>query len=346
MNNSLAIHQNNSTPSVAAILEQKALIQDAMKSAMQDGQHFGKIPGCGDKPTLLQPGAQTILLLFRMNPDYDTEVVDLDRGHREYRIKCRLTNSSGEFIGAGVGSCSTMEGKWRFRVAPKQLTDREVPKGYWDLRKADPKAAQVLLGGNGFSTKKNESGIWMIAEGTSEKVEHDNPADYYNTCFKMAKKRALVDATLTRTAASDIFTQDVEDLRENASVYENSEPLPPQPRQETQQTPPRPPAAPKPATQERKPMSEPVTLGDVTRVEAKFTEYKEVNSKPDAPKPWKAFFCKFEDENGQSFEAGTFSATIGENLPPLQGQNVILNYKPGKKPGTFEIVSIEPSDFL
>lgn len=343
MNQSLATHANNSTPSVAAILEQKALIQDAMKSAMQDGQHFGKIPGCGDKPTLLQPGAQTILLLFRMNPDYDTDVIDLDRGHREYRIKCRLTNSSGEFIGAGVGSCSTMEGKWRFRVAPKQLTDREVPKGYWDLRKTDPKAAQVLLGGNGFSTKKNESGIWMIAEGTSEKVEHDNPADYYNTCFKMAKKRALVDATLTRTAASDIFTQDVEDLRDNAAVYSDVDTQTSIP---VDKTPPRPPAAPKQPHTERKPMSEPVTVGDTTRVEAKFIGYKIVESKPGAPKPWKAFFCKFEDENGQAFEAGTFSATIGEKLDPLQGQLVVLNYKPGNKPGTFEIVTIEPSDFL
>ncbi|WP_418719751.1 hypothetical protein [Bilophila wadsworthia] len=43
------------------------------------------------------------------------------------------------------------------------------------------------------------------------RVEHDNPADYYNTCLKMAKKRALVDAVLTCTAASDIFTQDIED---------------------------------------------------------------------------------------------------------------------------------------
>lgn len=43
------------------------------------------------------------------------------------------------------------------------------------------------------------------------RVEHDNPADYYNTCLKMGKKRAFVDALLTCTAASDIFTQDIED---------------------------------------------------------------------------------------------------------------------------------------
>ena len=43
-------------------------------------------------------------------------------------------------------------------------------------------------------------------------METDNPADHYNTVFKMAKKRALVDAVLTTTAASDIFTQDLEDI--------------------------------------------------------------------------------------------------------------------------------------
>jgi len=33
-----------------------------------------------------------------------------------------------------------------------------------------------------------------------------------NTILKMAKKRAQVDAVITATAASDIFTQDIEDL--------------------------------------------------------------------------------------------------------------------------------------
>jgi hypothetical protein len=108
-----------------------------------------------------------------------------------------------------------MEGKWRYRVAPKTLTNRPVPAGYWDVRKSDPAAAQVMLGGKGFSTKKNDAGQWMIAEGSSEKVEHDNPADYYNTVLKMGCKRALVAATLTATAASDIFTQDVEEIVEN-----------------------------------------------------------------------------------------------------------------------------------
>ena len=47
-----------------------------------------------------------------------------------------------------------------------------------------------------------------------EQVEYDNPADYYNTVIKMADKRAIVAAVLYSTAASDTFTQDIEDALE------------------------------------------------------------------------------------------------------------------------------------
>jgi hypothetical protein len=41
-----------------------------------------------------------------------------------------------------------------------------------------------------------------------------SPSDMANTILKMAKKRALIDAVLTATGASDIFSQDIEDLPE------------------------------------------------------------------------------------------------------------------------------------
>ena len=85
--------------------------------------------------------------------------------------------------------------------------------------------AQALIG-KGNSTKKVD-GDWFITEGGGAKVEHDNPADYYNTCLKMSKKRGVVDAILTVTAASDIFTQDIEDMPEvipGAAKAEESKP--------------------------------------------------------------------------------------------------------------------------
>jgi hypothetical protein len=204
--------------SPARLIEQVTLIQNVMKSVMRDGEHFGKIPGCGDKPSLLKPGAEKLCFTFRMDPEFDIEVIDMGKGgHREYRVKCTLfAINGGHRLGSGVGSASTMEGKWRFRTGPVESTGRSVPSDYWDQRKSDPVKAQEALGGRGFGTKKID-GVWMIVK-QGEKVEHDNPADVYNTVLKMGKKRAMVDAVLTCTAASDIFTQDVEELVDNGVI--------------------------------------------------------------------------------------------------------------------------------
>lgn len=333
---------------VEDLLGQVNLIQKVMSAVMKDGEHFGKIPGCGDKPALLQPGAQKLLVTFRLAPEYAVSERNLDRGHREYQVLCTLkTIGSGSFVGQGAGSACTLEGKWRFRVAPKKLTDKPVPKEYWNLRQSDPKEAQALLGGTGFSTKKDDNGQWMIAEGSSEKVEHDNPADYYNTVLKMACKRALVAATLTATAASDIFTQDVEEIAENLRVTQAESPeAKSEPTEHAAPTVKTPPAPTQTAKQpELRPRSDTtVTLRDVTTTEAKFIEYRFASSKPDAVKPWSAWFCDFEDGSGQKFEAGTFDKKIGEALDVLKGSLVQITYKPGKKAGTFELLSIEPAD--
>ncbi len=214
----LAVDPAASALSVQQVLGQVALIQQIMAAAMKDGEHYGKIPGCGDKPTLLKPGAEKLCLTFRLAPTYDVDERTVDRGHREYRVQCALTSIiGGTFIGQGVGICSTMEAKYRFRPGAAEPTDKPVPRAYWDVRQEDPAKAQELIGGKGFTVKKVDGKGWMIAKG-GEKVEHDNPADHYNTVLKMAKKRALVDAVLTATAASDIFTQDLEDITANMAA--------------------------------------------------------------------------------------------------------------------------------
>ena len=212
--------------SVQQVLGQVSLIQQIMGAAMKDGEHFGKIPGCGDKPTLLKPGAEKLCLTFRLAPTYEVEEKIADRGHREYRVQCALTSILTQaFIGQGVGICSTMEAKYRFRLGAAEPTDKPVPRSYWDVRQEDPVKAQELIGGKGFTVKKVDGKGWMIAKG-GEKVEHDNPADHYNTVLKMAKKRALVDAVLTATAASDIFTQDLEDITANLAATTPTIPRP------------------------------------------------------------------------------------------------------------------------
>lgn len=148
-------------------------------------------------------------------------------GHKNFTVTTDLYHiPTGNLVGSGVGSCSTMEAKYKFRAGGGELTDVIVPKQYWDARKTDPTGAMRLLveaanyaghEGSKFGTKKDDTGTWRVTTH-GERVEHDNPADYYNTCMKMAAKRSKIDAVLNATAASDIFTQDIEDMVENGVI--------------------------------------------------------------------------------------------------------------------------------
>jgi len=197
------------------------LIQEIMRGVMKEGQHYGVIPGCGTKPTLLKPGAEKLSLTFRLRPvidnNKDVSFTDMGNGHREIRVYCHIMNSAGVEMSTGVGSCSTMEAKYRYRGGEKKPTDQPVPKEYWNLKK-EGKAQEALeiIGGRGFGVAKVE-GTWQIVE-FGEKMENPDIADTYNTVLKMAKKRAYIDGILSATAASDIFTQDIEDMVEGEVI--------------------------------------------------------------------------------------------------------------------------------
>jgi hypothetical protein len=47
-----------------------------------------------------------------------------------------------------------------------------------------------------------------------KKYANQDPYTLANTCLKMAKKRAQIDATLTVASLSEVFTQDIEDMQE------------------------------------------------------------------------------------------------------------------------------------
>lgn len=192
---------------------QVSIVREAQAAVMKMGHHYDKIPGCGDKPVLLKPGAEVIALTFQFGTNYAVDMSEIGGGHREYSITCTLIHRpTGGTVGQGLGSCSTMESKWRFRKAEQrcpQCGSEAIIKG-----------KQAYGGGwlcyqrKGGCGAKFKDGDPAIENQNMGRVEHDNPADYYNTCLKMAKKRAFVDAILTSTAASDVFTQDLEDQPE------------------------------------------------------------------------------------------------------------------------------------
>lgn len=173
----------------ADVRAQVNLIQDVMRSVMIDGTHFGKIPGT-QSVSLYKAGAEKLMATFRLGSDVDVD--DLaGPGEVHYRVKYKLLSPDGRLLGVGVGECSSQEEKyaWRRPVCKEEFDD--TPE---NLRRIKYKQWQ----------------------GRAEKQQQvrTNPADVRNTILKMAKKRAMVDAVLTVTAASDIFTQDIEDLPE------------------------------------------------------------------------------------------------------------------------------------
>lgn len=164
-------------------------IQEVMKAVMIKGTHYGIVPGCGDKPTLLKPGAEKLMMTFRLA--VDPEVEDLSDAYtRRYRVKTRVTSqTTGMFLGTGLGECASDEEKYAWREA--------VCREEYDA--ADPALRREKW-------KRNQKAPTLQV--------HTNPADVANTILKMAKKRSLVDGVLTVTAASDIFTQDLEEMPE------------------------------------------------------------------------------------------------------------------------------------
>jgi hypothetical protein len=174
---------------------------------------YGLIPGCGNKPALKKAGAEKLILGFHVAPTVGENIKmrEYDGGHREVTVVCTLTGMGGEVLGEGVGSCSTMESKYRYRsVADYEVQDCEIPQ--------DSKERKNEYRKQGFGMKKVD-GIWRwVKYGDDRRTENPDIADTYNTVLKMAKKRALVDACLTVFGASDLFTQDIDELPPNGAV--------------------------------------------------------------------------------------------------------------------------------
>ena len=193
MNEELA-KQDERPLTAVEVRAQVNLIQEVMKSVMQKGQHYGIVPGCGDKPTLLKPGAEKLMMTFRLAADPQVQEIPTEDG-MTFRVVCRITSqSSGVYLGSGLGEASTKEEKYNWR---KAVCDGEFDDTPEDRRRL--KWVKGYQGNKDYQVKQVRT----------------NPADIANTILKMAKKRALVDAILTVTAASDIFTQDIEEMAEN-----------------------------------------------------------------------------------------------------------------------------------
>lgn len=184
------------------------------KSILRDGVDFGKVPGT-DKDTLFKPGAERLCTAFGLNPQFET-IEKIERWDAEqplffYRVLCRLIHiESGMEIATGIGSCNSMEARYRWRKAERVCPacgNATIIKG-----KAEYGGGWICFAKKGGCGAKYGDKDAAIVDQNVGKVPNDDIFSLVNTIDKMACKRALVAATLIGANASEFFTQDVEDM--------------------------------------------------------------------------------------------------------------------------------------
>lgn len=210
VNRDLSIQGETNLSMVQRLKDRINTIQYAYREIMVDTIDYGVIPGCGNKPALMKAGAEKLMLAFRIAPTFQETTKDFGNMHREVSVKCTLTDVNGSILGEGLGCCSTLESKYRYRnVADYEILDTPIPK--------DSKEKKSEYRKQGFGMKMVD-GVWYwVKYLDSVKSENPDPADQWNTVLKMAKKRSLVDAALTVLGASDIFTQDIDEQKPDNS---------------------------------------------------------------------------------------------------------------------------------
>jgi len=179
MSNEIAVQSNAMDLVMSANIEQVSQqlqaidnFQVVVQKTLRPEQDYGTIPGT-NKPTLLKPGAEKILMLMGLTSEYEIvdKVEDYTNGFFAYTVKSSLLKN-GQLITEGFGSANTKENRYR----QNEWSDVEKKK------------------------------VWT--------GDYQDPYTLVNTVLKMAKKRAQVDAALTVGSLSNVFTQDLEDMKD------------------------------------------------------------------------------------------------------------------------------------
>lgn len=212
---------------VDELVHHRDLIKAAMERAMVEGVHYGVIPGV-QKPSLFKPGAETLLVLFRLAPTYQADR-HYDGTHLTVTTMCRLNHApTGMFLGEGEGLCTTRESRYAYRqggrVCPECGADTII-KG-----RAEYGGGWVCFKKKGGCGAKFDDGTHASREfeaAVMGRVDNPDLPDMWNTVLKISAKRALVAAVLNVTGASDLFTQDMEDMpRDQQRQQQSGEPEP------------------------------------------------------------------------------------------------------------------------
>ena len=187
--NSLSIINSMDLEQIGSMMNSIAKFQAIVQKTLKKDHDYGVIPGT-PKPTLLKPGAEKVLMLMGMTSEYEIieQIEDYNKGIFAYTVRCTLQHGCQK-ITEGLGTCNSKEDKYRWRWVKESDLPGEIDKDNLKQR----------------TTRYGK---------TQYRIENDEIYSQVNTILKMAKKRAQIDATLTVGSLSEIFTQDIEDMKD------------------------------------------------------------------------------------------------------------------------------------
>ncbi len=183
MTDIVARNQHSGIQSMENMQEGLEAVQALMKQVMVQGKHYAVIPGT-KKPSLLQPGAELLFMLFKCSPTF-TAIREIDgNGVVRYSATClAVSRETKEIVGSKVAVCSTAEEKYRWRAAVCAEEFEDTP----------PERRRVVY--------KQQYDNGQKSVGKLKQVEME-AADKENTVLAMSQKKGI-----SRTGEDDYWVE-------------------------------------------------------------------------------------------------------------------------------------------
>ena len=192
------------------------LISEVKRTAMTKDVDYGVVPGT-DKATLFKPGAEKLAIVFKLDVQPRNEPIWGPGEHLTVISRATVFHApTGVRLGYGEGICSSRESKYAYRNAGVKCPEC----GKETVRKSRPRPdgsggkgwycwVKPEKGSDGCGAQFPDDDDPRLVGQKVGRIENPDLPDTWNAVDKMSKKRGYVDAVLSVTGASAIFTQDI-----------------------------------------------------------------------------------------------------------------------------------------
>lgn len=171
--------------SIETITYDLKMAEKLVTDALEEGIDYGQIPGVPGKG-LWDPGASKIMNAFETYPRHKILYHEETHDRITWAIECEIIHrGTGVIVGAGVGSCSTREPKYKYRWFTK-----DEAKELGCFTEPQIEAAKSRKG-----KRRNYGGDFY--EVTEYRLENPEYGEQVDTILKMAAKRSETDASRT-----------------------------------------------------------------------------------------------------------------------------------------------------